>query len=88
MEETKVVCARCGHKWTVNRPKMGRTDLLCRSCRATKQNVIEANGFKCLPWQGEFAADLVTPMLNGNIYLPGNRICGNRDCTNINHIEM
>lgn len=88
MEETRVVCARCGNKWSVNRPKMGRTDLLCRSCRAARQLVVESNGFRCQPWQGEFADDLVTPMLNGNVYMPGKRLCGNSDCVAPNHVEI
>lgn len=88
MEETKAVCARCGTKWSVSRLKMGRTDLLCRSCRAVKQAVVESNGFKCQPWQGEFGDDLVTPMLNGNVYLPGTRVCGNSDCVAPGHVLM
>jgi hypothetical protein len=62
--------------------------LLCRSCRATKQKIIDTGGLRCQPWQGDYSKeDLVSPMLNGNLYLPGHRVCGKRDCININHIQ-
>jgi hypothetical protein len=88
VDEPKAICARCGVKWAVNRPKAGRTDLLCRSCRATKQKVIDTGGLRCVPWQGDYSKeDLVSPMLNGNLYLPGHRVCGKRDCINPAHIN-
>lgn len=86
MDEPKATCARCGIKWAVNRPKAGRTDLLCRSCRATRQKIIDTSGLRCQPWQGDFGADLVTPMLNGNLFLPGHRVCGKKDCCNPTHV--
>ena len=88
MEELKAICARCGGKWAVNRTKAGRTDLLCRSCRATKLKVIDNGGLRCVPWHGDYSpTDLVSPMLNGNLYLPGHRVCGKRDCVNLLHIK-
>lgn len=86
-DEPKATCARCGYRWVVPRIKIGETGLLCRSCRASKKTVIESGEFRCIPHHGDFDSDLVTPMLNGNLYLPGKRICGKTDCVNVSHIE-
>lgn len=88
LDDLKAVCARCGFKWVVPKAKLGESGLLCRSCRASRKTVIESGEFRCVPHQGDFADDLVTPVLNGNLYLPGRRICGNTDCVNVSHIEL
>lgn len=49
---------------------------------------VQSGEFKCLPWHGRFAEDLVTPIDDlGDVMLPGKRICGNLDCVLPAHIE-
>lgn len=82
----KVKCYRCGFAWNVTQNKRGNKNLLCVSCRAKPASVIQYGGEKCIPWGGEFADDDVTPMLNNEPYLPGERSCGHKDCVATNHV--
>ena len=58
---------------------------LCRDCCMRPAKTITGAFGKCLPWNLDFDAD-DNPMLNGELYLPGERICQNRDCTNKEHV--
>jgi hypothetical protein len=87
VDENKVICQRCGFSWVVSPDKRERTDLLCSSCRAVPQKIVQYGNLKCIPHQGEFAEDSVTPMRNGEIFMPGERICNHLDCVNPKHIE-
>lgn len=86
MDDNKVICERCGTSWAVNQEKRHRTDLLCFSCRAKPAMVIQYGDLRCQPWGGDFAKDDVTPVLNGVEFMPGERICGHRDCCNPKHV--
>jgi hypothetical protein len=86
VEDNKVVCEQCGWSWAVNQEKRHRTDLLCASCRAKPATVIQYGELRCIPWNGAFDKDGVTPMLDGIPFLPGARICNHLDCCNPKHI--
>ena len=86
MDDNKVICERCGSSWAVNQEKRHRTDLLCFSCRVKPAMVIQYGDLRCQPWGGDFAADDVTPILNGVEFMPGERICGHLDCCNPKHV--
>ena len=86
MEDNKVICEQCGWSWVVNLEKRNRTDLLCFSCRAKPSNVIQYGGLRCVPWNGDFADDMVTPVLNGEPFMPGERVCKHSDCVNPKHL--
>lgn len=87
MDENKVVCFQCGYAWVVSPDKRERTDLLCVSCRAKPSKVVQYGQLKCMPHQGDFADDGITPMSDGTAVLPGKRICNHADCVNPKHIE-
>ncbi len=86
MDDNKIICERCGSSWAVNQEKRHRTDLLCASCRAKPAIVIQYGDLRCIPWNGSFADDGVTPMLDGIPFLPGERICKHLDCCNPKHV--
>lgn len=88
MDANQVACYRCGFVWVVPPEKRGRNDLLCASCRATGAVVISYGSNRCQPWQGDFGADLVTPMFKGEPHMPGVRVCGHKDCCNPNHVQQ
>lgn len=87
MDENKVLCERCGASWAVNQEKRHRTDLLCFSCRIKPATVIQYGTMRCVPWAGDFAKDGVTPMFQGQVHMPGERICGHLDCVNVRHLR-
>jgi len=85
VEDNKAVCDRCGHVWQVNLVKANRKGLLCASCRAKTATLVQYGDLKCIPWQGDFDEN-DQPILDGEYYLPGIRLCNHRDCTNVRHI--
>jgi len=61
-------------------------ELLCRSCCAKPAKTIAGPLGKCIPWHGDFdEAD--NPLLDGELFLPGDRACRNRDCVNREHVK-
>ncbi len=86
MDDNKVICERCGASWAVNQEKRHRTDLLCFSCRVKPAMVIQYGDLRCQPWSGDFDEDGVTPVLNGIVFMPGDRVCGHLDCCNPKHV--
>jgi len=56
---------------------------LCPSCRTRKATKID----ECIPWQGDFARDFITPIFEGRPVLEGIRSCGHSDCVNPEHIK-
>lgn len=57
----------------------------CADCAAVPVATIRATG--CMPWDGDFDWDLMTPVKDGMPYMPGKRSCGNSDCVNRKHVE-
>lgn len=78
-------CVRCGFIWDiVNTRKIPK---LCQSCRAEPIRSIMTDKGKCIIWHGFFDVDHVTPVdEDGEPILPGNRLCGNKDCVNKAHV--
>ena len=86
MSANQVECRRCGWKWVVAADKRGETNLLCKSCRQKPVKIIQYGDLRCEPHQGEVDQDLNPITETGELYLPGERICGNKDCVNKSHI--
>lgn len=84
MDYVYAQCARCGYQWEIQ-GKRNNLKAKCDGCKARRVEKIVYDGETCLPWGGDFdVAD--NPVLDGEYYLPGSRICGHRDCVNVNHI--
>lgn len=80
------LCYRCGFSWEVTK-KRNKDRVLCQDCRSRKSITIRNGDSVCMPWHGRFAGDMVTPIdENGEVMLPGTRICGNFDCIQPAHI--
>lgn len=84
IEESQAVCYRCGYTWMVN-PKKHRGRMLCSSCRAKPVTTIQYGKTRCISWHGNYAADGVTPVVDGVPFMPGERICGHSDCVAVGH---
>jgi hypothetical protein len=90
IEKLKITCQRCGMESVMNARQLYRkTEMtkLCRSCTAKPAVRVARNGLLCFPHQGEIDLDTLAPLdKNGNLYLPGHRICGSKDCCTKAHI--
>lgn len=84
VDENQVQCRRCGHVWVVA-PKKRKDAEYCRSCTAKPVQQVKYGGEICLPHRGKFDA-LDRPIVGGELYLAGERICGHSDCVNHKHI--
>jgi len=82
-----VECKRCGFRWDATNAR--KNVALCASCRARPARTVHSVDLgKCKPWRGFFDVDEVTPVDDeGEPFLPGERICGNSDCVNLQHVE-
>lgn len=94
--EGDMFCERCGqiipHTTWEKRKSRGRTDWdHCTDCRALPvknyswQHPILGR-ITCIPYDGELD-ELWRPVnAVGDLYKPGERMCGMKDCVNTNHI--
>ena len=78
-------CPRCGIRREIagKRNKVAR----CADCKATRVEKIKYGQEECLPWGGDFD-ELDNPVLDGNLYLAGDRLCGHRDCVRADHVAL
>lgn len=83
-------CQRCGmvvRAETIERRKArGIFDNLCSDCRNGKSYEINYGELICRPWRGEVDEDLNPIDHTTQPFLPGQRVCGHRDCVNKDHI--
>jgi hypothetical protein len=85
-EEQKLTCRRCGFTEFVPADKRKRKDSLCVDCRRRPAKTINYGLEKsCKPWGGLFDAE-DNPVEWGHLVLPGVRVCGHRDCVEVDHI--
>jgi hypothetical protein len=61
--------------------------LVCSSCRARPARIIRSAYGVCRPHHGEFDDDNNPLDDNLNLYRPGKRLCGYRDCIEVTHID-
>lgn len=86
MALNEVECRRCGFRWSVSADKRDRKDLLCKSCRVKPAKVIQYGRLRCEPHTGDFDDDLNPITETGELFLPGERVCGHKDCVKLEHI--
>jgi hypothetical protein len=83
-------CKRCGIEIDpmvlMKRKERGTNDNLCRDCRMKPSNELKHNKVICRPWRGEVDEDFNPIDEKGNLYAPGARTCGYKDCVNRQHI--
>lgn len=82
----RVECRRCGFKWSVSAAHKDDKNLLCRSCRSKPAKTIQYGGLRCEPHLGKVNDDLEPIDDNGELILPGKRICLHKDCVNPKHV--
>jgi hypothetical protein len=83
-------CNRCGIKIDpmilMKRKARGNNNNLCKDCGMKPQNEIKQNKTICRPWRGEVDQELNPIDERGNLFAPGLRTCGYKDCVNRSHI--
>lgn len=77
-------CKRCGLIWVVA-PKKKKSAEYCSSCRAKPAKSVKYDGEACIPHHGQFDA-LDRPLVDGRLYLPGDRTCHRSDCIRVDHV--
>lgn len=97
LESNYIFCRQCGiivsyYVWfkrkTRNRPDWDH----CKDCIATPKKIESSihpslGRIECIPYTGE-VNDLWQPInAVGDLYMPGERICGHKDCVNAKHIK-
>lgn len=82
---TNCQCDRCGVKYTISSRRPGKSDY-CSSCIAKPTERITYSGAYCIAWHGQFD-EQDNPVKNNQLYRPGVRTCGHRDCVRVSHIE-
>lgn len=86
------VCERCGVKQNTavvpGEKATRRRSPLCESCQAKPATTVITAYGRCRPHKGPFDAD-DNPLddFTGELYRPGKRLCGMRDCIELKHIE-
>jgi hypothetical protein len=86
------VCERCGVKQSTTavpgEKATRRRSPLCESCQAKPVTTVMTAYGRCRPHKGPFDAD-DNPVddFTGELYRPGKRLCGMRDCIELKHIE-
>ena len=76
-------CPRCGFRWEIAGKR--NKQIRCDGCKATRTERIKYGSEECLAWGGDFN-EKDYPVLDGELYLPGYRLCAHSDCVRIDHI--
>jgi hypothetical protein len=84
MSKSEATCLICNETWSVHEGRENK-QIFCRMCRSHESAIDYGHDDPCLPWRGNFDAD-DNPIKGTTLYLPGNRICGHRDCVQDSHI--
>lgn len=88
-EFVDAICERCGIEWVYRIEYVRRENYdlkRCPDCRAEPRESIRKNGIICQPWHGEYDED-ENPIKDGELYRPGPRLCGHKDCIRPTHID-
>ena len=94
-ENGDILCEQCGKiirydAWSRRKGRGSEDWDKCFDCRATQTYKVSYRHkilglITCQPWQFEVDADL-NPIKDGELFRPGLRICGHKDCVNLVHI--
>lgn len=98
--EPPIPCWRCGIaiEAEVYRKRLSRRQANpdeCKDCNDidAKQKTIyswvhpELGRITCKPYKGELDDDWRPITKEGRLYMPGNRICGMKDCVEVSHVK-
>lgn len=84
-------CSHCGanalsREAIQKRQSRGSARRICLDCSAAKKATLAYGDLICKPWGGDFDLDTLTPLKDGRPFMPGQRICGHKDCIESSHI--
>lgn len=85
MNKSEATCLICGNSWSIHEQRENK-QIYCRMCRSHESSIDYGHDDPCLPWRGDFDED-DNPIKFGKTHLPGNRLCGHRDCVQKSHIQ-
>ena len=86
MSKSEATCLICNNTWSVHESRENK-QIFCRMCRSHESAIDYGHDDPCIPWRGEFDQD-DNPLKSGQLHMPGNRICGHRDCVQDSHINV
>ena len=94
--EPSIICVQCGQEivastWSKRKSRGHERWDYCRDCTATPVRAVTINhpvlgSITCYPFSGDLDDDWNPVDAEGEPYLPGVRMCGNKDCVNRHHI--
>ena len=84
-------CSHCGsnslsREAIQKRLSRGSTRRLCPDCSAAKKTTLAYGDLICKPWAGDFDLDTLAPIKDGFEFMPGERLCGHKDCVEPTHV--
>jgi len=86
-----IFCKKCGAEDTdaamAKRKERGHP-LLCSSCRAKPAKTVRSKYGVCIPHHGNFDEQDNPLDEYGRYLFKGKRLCGNKDCIALDHIEL
>lgn len=83
-------CRKCGildESSGMEKRQAKGLSIICASCRARPARIIRTAYGVCRPHHGNYDEDENPLDDAGNLYRPGKRLCGYRDCIEITHID-
>lgn len=86
MNKSEATCLICQATWSIHEARENK-QIYCRMCRSHESAIDYGHDDPCLPWRGDFDDD-DNPIKYGRLHLPGNRLCGHRDCVQNSHIAV
>jgi hypothetical protein len=84
-------CSYCGanslsREAIQKRKSRGSDRRICLDCSAAKKTTLAYGDLICKPWAGDLDLDTLAPLKNGLVFMPGERLCGHKDCVEPSHI--
>jgi hypothetical protein len=85
-------CSHCGanslsREAIQKRQSRGSSRRICLDCSASKKTTLAYGDLICKPWGGDFDLDTLAPIKDGHLVMPGERICGHKDCVEPSHVS-
>lgn len=87
VDDERLVCGRCGFSWVPVSVKRVVGRVLCVSCRVRPALSVKYGLDRCVPWRHDFD-ELDRPIVQGVLFMPGERLCGHSDCVNGEHLKI
>lgn len=86
MHKSTATCLICNQEWQIHENRENK-NIFCRMCRSHESAIDYGHEDPCIPWRAEFDDD-DNPVVSGQLYMPGDRVCNHKDCVQPKHINV